>query len=236
MRQWIAEGRLDGQSRVRAEGGMEFLPLTQFPELADALPPDAPATIAPLAHAGDFADRDYELDIGDCLTRGWGLLKDHFGVIFGSFIILMLVQMACGGVLGMVSVPLNSVFQSSPAWVKVLFDYVSGAAFSLVLGPLMGGLFLVYLKTIRGEPTGIGELFAGFQQAFLQLFLGSLMVSLVVRGCMLPFMYVIHAKMAPLLEQMQHMQNDPSALQGLLPRSCRPWLAACPCFASVWCP
>ena len=218
VRQWIAEGRLNAESRVRAEGELEFRPLGQLPELAGALPASATTTGAPPAQAADFAERDYELDIGDCVTRGWGLLKDHFGIIFGSFVILILVQMACGGVLGMVSVPLKSVLRSAPDVVNVLFDYASGSVFSLVVGPLSGGLLLVYLKTIRGEPTGIGEVFAGFQRAFLQLFLGSLVVSLVVRGCLLPFNYVVHAKVAPLLEQMQHLQNDPTALQGLLPQ------------------
>jgi len=84
------------------------------------------------------------------------------------------------------------------------------------MGPMMGGLFLVYLKVIRGQAPGVGDVFSGFQRAYLQLFLGSLVVSLVVAACMLPFQFVYLTKVGPLLEQMQHMQNDPAAAQKLM--------------------
>lgn len=38
IRQWIAEGRVNGQTLVQAEGSTDWRPLASFPELASALP------------------------------------------------------------------------------------------------------------------------------------------------------------------------------------------------------
>jgi predicted PurR-regulated permease PerM len=48
VRQWIAEGRLNGISQAKAESDAEFRALAQFPEFAAALAAAAPAT--PLAN------------------------------------------------------------------------------------------------------------------------------------------------------------------------------------------
>ena len=223
VRQWIAEGRLSGESRVKAESDAEFRALAQFPEFAAALQTQAaPGIIAPAGSspaagaARDFLERDYELDIGGCITRGWELYKRHFGIMFGSFAIMFLMQMACGGALGLVRLPLNHLLLESPVGVQVGFGYFSSALFSLVMGPLMGGLFWVYLRTIRGQAPAVGEVFAGFQRAYVPLFLGSLAVTLVVTACMLPFQFVYLTKTGPLLEQLQHMQNDPTGAQKLM--------------------
>jgi hypothetical protein len=51
IRTWIAEGRVNAQTRVRAEGAQEWMPLSGFPEFADALgvgpaqPPGVPAAL-----------------------------------------------------------------------------------------------------------------------------------------------------------------------------------------------
>jgi hypothetical protein len=218
VRQWLAEGRLNAESRVKAESDAEFRALAQFPEFADALSPQAPATIVPIQTAGDFLDRDYELDIGGSIQRGWELLKGNFGIIFGTFSIMILVEIACGGALGLVRLPFNNALLQAPVLVRVGCEYLSSTVLLLVMGPLMGGVFLVYLKTIRGQATGVGEMFVGFQQAYLQLCLGGVVVSLIVGACMLPFRIVWEMKAGPLLAQMQHMQNDPTGMQTLLPQ------------------
>jgi len=47
IRQWIAEGRVNAQSRAMAEGATEWKPLAAFPEFAGALPGATAATGAP---------------------------------------------------------------------------------------------------------------------------------------------------------------------------------------------
>jgi hypothetical protein len=58
VQQWIAEGRLNAQSRAKSESDAEFRELAQFPELAEALKTSAeraPSPIAPLGADGGRA-------------------------------------------------------------------------------------------------------------------------------------------------------------------------------------
>jgi hypothetical protein len=229
VRLWIAEGRVNAESRAKTESDAEFRALAQFPEFAAALAPSvAPATIAPVKTAADLLERDYELDLGGCITRGWELLKENFGTVFVSFLVMILMEAVCVAVLNMFTMGFGKGLLHAPIAFRLGYNYFFAAVISLVMGPLMGGLFLVYLKLIRGQPTGVGEVFSGFQKAYLQLFLGALVVSLIVGACMLPFNFVWQTKAGPLLEQMQHMQNDPAGLQNLLPQLMSAFTSALP--------
>jgi hypothetical protein len=225
VRQWIAEGRLNAESRVKAESDAEFRALAQFPEFAEALKPAtaapgviAPAAVSPPATPESFLDRDYELDISGCISRAWEVYKENFGTLFGSFLIMILVQVGCAVALNVVTMPFSRALLEMPIGVRIGYGVLSSVVLNLVMGPMIGGLFLVYLKVVRGEDTGVGEVFAGFQRAYMHLFLGALVVSLVATVCMLPFQFVWQSKVGPLLVQMQHMQNDPAGIQKLFPQ------------------
>jgi hypothetical protein len=90
--------------------------------------------------------RGYEVDIGDCLSRGWALFKANFGVCVGATFLVMLCNQAAG------FIPIIGIFLSLA-----------------VQGPLMGGLYNFFLKLIRGESPGIGEAFSGFSKGFGRL-------------------------------------------------------------------
>ena len=47
IRRWIADGRLNEQSLMKAQGDAEFRPIPTFPEFADALAAKAVESIAP---------------------------------------------------------------------------------------------------------------------------------------------------------------------------------------------
>ncbi len=231
VRLWIAEGRLNAESRAKAESDAEFRMLAQFPEFAAALAGQpAPAAMEPVKTAADLLERDYELDLGGCITRGWELLKEHFGTVFASFLVMILMEAVCVAVLNMFTMGFGKGLMHAPVALRLGYNYFFTAVISLVMGPLMGGLFLVYLKLIRGQATGVGEIFSGFQKSYLQLFLGALAVSLVVGACMMPFNFVWQTKAGPLLEQMQQMQNDPTGLQNLLPQLLSAFTGALPVF------
>ena len=51
----------------------------------------------------------------------------------------------------------------------------------LLTGVFYGGLYLYYLKTIRGQPAEFGDVFSGFSLAFVPLMLATL-VSTVLTG------------------------------------------------------
>jgi uncharacterized membrane protein len=59
---------------------------------------------------------------------------------------------------------------------------------------LYGGFYLIFLKRLRGQPTGLGELFAGFSQNFSQLMLvgivSQLLISMGMVFCAIPGIYL----------------------------------------------
>ena len=127
-------------------------------------------TTVPAANAEMFAReilaRDYTLDIGSCLHRGWTLVRSDFWAVVGVTVLILLLSAA-----------------AIPALIGVV-----------VSGPLVGGLCLYFLKKIRGEQAGVGTAFSGFSIAFLPLLLGSLVqAALLMAGLfclLLPGIYL----------------------------------------------
>jgi hypothetical protein len=73
VRSWIAAGRANLQTRVKAEGSDEWKTIADFPEVT------APGPVA-ASHAG-------KLDIISCYERSWALLKANFWPLVGvSFV------------------------------------------------------------------------------------------------------------------------------------------------------
>lgn len=203
LRKWIGEGRLNAQSLAKAESDAEFRALAQFPEFADTYAqPAAPGTIAPPASAADFAERDYELDLGGCIARGWALVKDNLGLLFVGTLLYMLIEGAVGGLANIPKIgPLFSI------------------ANFICSGPLLGGVFYLFIRVNRGEPAEVGDIFSGFRRAFGQLFLGVLVPGLLAGLCMIPFIVMFIIKLIPLLGQLQHLHPgtplDPATIDAL---------------------
>ena len=150
VRQWISEGRLNAQSQAKSESDAEFRALAQFPEFADAFAPaSAPETIAPIRSSTAFLGQDYELDLGGCIARGYGLVKANGGLLIGGVLIYGLIQMAFG-MFGKIPIigPLFSIA-----------NFVMSGAFT-------GGLFYLFLCVLRDQPASLGDLFAGFRRSF----------------------------------------------------------------------
>ena len=217
LRKWISEGRLNAQSLAKAEGQAEFRPLSTFPEFAGAL--GAAASVygapAPSLQPVDWSSRDYQLDIGGCISRGWSLFMDNVGILLGStllyFLMIIVTFAIVGGIFGLIA------FAALPAearqTVAFLFtrDLVTRIVCSLVVGPLTGGLFYVFIRTMRGQSPGL-EIFVGFQKMFFQLFLGYLIMNLIMVACTAPYLIVLLSRMQPLLAQAQHGPMPPSEL------------------------
>jgi hypothetical protein len=195
IRRWIADGRLNEQSLAKEENDTEWRPLSAFPEFADAFAaPAAAASSYPapaMAVSPEWLEHDYELDIGGCIGRGWELLKNNFGLLFASFLIYMLIEIAIGG---LARIP----------FIGPLFSIAN----LIIAGPLMGGLFYVFIQAIRSRPAGVGDMFAGFSRAFGQLFLGTLVSGLLVGLCLIPFVVVFIWKIIPVAVHFQHAAPD----------------------------
>ncbi len=111
--------------------------------------------------------RDYDLDIGYCVSRGWNLVQRNFWPTVGINALVSLVLMLGG------SFTLSFTGGKFPA-------AQTGSVLSLVLaGPLMGGLYLYFLKLIRGERPNLETACAGFSNRFLHLFLGNFVAGLL---------------------------------------------------------
>jgi len=102
-------------------------------------------------------DRDYELDIGGCFLRAWQLFKANIGLLLGVFLLFFLFRIAYGAALGLIQIPFNNALLQGRAAIAVGYRFIATAALSPVMGPLAGGLMLVFLKTIRGQPTAVKE-------------------------------------------------------------------------------
>ncbi|HKW28105.1 MAG TPA: protein kinase [Verrucomicrobiae bacterium] len=96
--------------------------------------------------------RDYQLNIGYCLSRGWNLVMQNFWPVVGVVALIGLLQHAAN---------------------STLIGLVVG-------GPLSGGLWLYFLKKIRSGKADVGTAFSGFAVAFVPLFLGGLVTLLLV--------------------------------------------------------
>ncbi len=123
-------------------------------------PEDSWANPAAEALEREILARDYVLDVGNCLRRGWALVRSDFWPVVGTAA-LVLVLLSAASSLGEVS---RSVGHLS----------INTSVFGILLGgPLMGGLYLYFLKKIRGERVRIETAFSGFSNSLLHLVLAS---------------------------------------------------------------
>jgi hypothetical protein len=217
IRQWIAEGRVNGQTQVCVEGTQEWKPLAMFPEFgltAQPVPGAIPgAATAPPMSREQLLASDYSLDIMSCLSRAWALFKDNFGAVFVTFLLFAALVIGVSGALrlifaaaGVNHLPLAKRLYFSP--INIIFS-------SLVLGPAIGGVYHVYLSLLRGKFVSAGDLFTGFNK-FQDLFLFKLITSVITTGALLPYLIAMAEKLDPLVER---MQQNPSAvnMQEMMP-------------------
>src|SRR5229473_5406881 len=122
---------------------------------------------APETIAAEYLRRGGVVDIGHTISRGWALVRDNMGVLIGATVLGWLIT--CG----------------------LAFVPVVGWAVGIVL---LGGLDYMFIRCIRGEAVQIGDVFAGFNLAFLHLTLAGLvkwlLTSLGFVLCILPGIYL----------------------------------------------
>ncbi len=172
VRRWIAEGRANAQTLVRPEDGADWQPLGQIPEFADVAgfgSSAAPAAEPTTGLSSETLERDYHLDIGDCITRGWRLVKKNFGILFGAAAVMLLIQ----------------ILLSVATRVPILGVLISLASL-VITGPLTAGVYYVFLAVARGQPAEVGDVFAGFKSSLGNLVLGYLIPAALAGLAALP--------------------------------------------------
>jgi uncharacterized membrane protein len=122
---------------------------------------------SPETIAAEYLRRGAVIDIGRAVSRGWALVRDNLGVLIGA-------------------TALGWIITLGVAWVPVL-----GWAVGIVL---VGGLDYMFIRRIRGDAVQVGDVFAGFNLAFVHLTLAglvkALLTSLGFMLCILPGIYL----------------------------------------------
>jgi len=117
--------------------------------------------------------------IGDCLGEGWQAVKGNLGgVILFALVSSIVLSIA-------MMLPLINLF---------------------LVGPLFGGLAIYYLKLVRRQPAGIGDLFAGFQ-TYGQLLLLTVFMVLIYFVGIVPGTAVIAISAAPFFKALGALAN-----------------------------
>jgi serine/threonine protein kinase/cytochrome c-type biogenesis protein CcmH/NrfG len=129
---------------------------------------DAPAS-APAVSTGEILARDYTLNIRYCLRRGWALVRNDFWPLVGMSAFVLVVLSAASS-FEVVWTSGNS--SGNPSGKTSILGL-------LLSGPLMGGLYLYFLKKIRREDAGVETAFTGFRQPFPHLVIGGFLASLL---------------------------------------------------------
>jgi hypothetical protein len=98
------------------------------------------AGIVPAKLLADMRARGgYRIDIGSVLSRAWAVVKRNLGPCIGTTLLVYLVIMVAQQCLSIIGQ-------------------------CLVMGPAFGGLFLYFLKQLRGQPAIVGDAFVGFNK------------------------------------------------------------------------
>ncbi len=135
----------------------------------------APASVAGVwINEEQLLAREYRVEIGACLERGWNLFKNNAGSVIGATLLAGLVFFA------------GYAVTAGAAMVLPAMNFLNVLIQPLYVGPLTGGVFWYFLRLARGEQTGVGEVFVGFSRCFLQLFLASLVQTLLIFSCLIP--------------------------------------------------
>jgi uncharacterized membrane protein YesL len=107
--------------------------------------------------------RDYDVDVGESISQGWEAFKRNAGVLIGATLVAYLILIACNVI----------------PFVSLVLPWV-------LTGPIMGGLWLLYINNIRGEEPRFGDAFRGFGPRFSSLFATYVVSSLLTAACMIP--------------------------------------------------
>lgn len=162
LRQWIREGRANARTQALPVGGGEWKPLGELPEFADSFGSAVAAAVVS-AIPVSAPRRECRLEIGDCFSRGWEFFKANTGLLIGAAAVVFLL-----------------------IGVGSAIPYLGGIIGIIIDGPLLGGLWLVFLKRWRNQDASVSNAFDGFHLAFGQLILGHLVPSLLAFVWIIP--------------------------------------------------
>ena len=111
--------------------------------------------------------RDYRVDIGRSFDRAMKLNADNRGLLMGVMVIAYALLFAAQ-----------------------MIPFLGYLAPIFLSGPLIGGMYLVYLKRVRGQPAEAGGVFGGFGPRYWQLMLVHFIQQVLAMALVLPVVLV----------------------------------------------
>ncbi len=155
----LSQGRANAQTQIRETGAGAWQLLGQV------LNPGTPVAASP--PLGAVVPSDQPLDVGMAFSSGWGLFKQHMGLMIGAGVIYLVILIVAG-IIGAV-IPFAQL---------------------LVQGPLTGGFIILILNLSRYGQAEIGDLFLGFKN-YGWLLLVSIIQVAIVFAALIPGLIVM---------------------------------------------
>jgi hypothetical protein len=206
IRQWISEGRLNAQTKACLEGTQDWKPLGMFPEFSFTTSP----LVGSLPSMDEIFSRDYSVDILSCISRAWASFKNNIGNLVIATLLSGVIAAATMVAVWLILLAVG-VKRLPYGQRPYLYIPVSLVASALVTWPVLAGFYSICLHAAREDRAGtdISNLFLGFKKTFSELFILRLVTGFIVAVCMLPSSIMYASKMAPFMEQLEHMQGTP---------------------------
>lgn len=119
---------------------------------------------------GNLLQRQYSVDMGDFIGRGWEVFTQHMAGFVGFTFLTGIINFILG-ILGIIP----------------LIGLIASIGSLVIGGPLYAGYYIFYFKVGMNKPTTFEDFFKGFQNAyFLQVFLTTLMIGILCFMCLIP--------------------------------------------------
>jgi hypothetical protein len=107
--------------------------------------------------AAGYLSQNRSIDIGSCVSRGINLVTGNLGLVVGAFVLGFVV------IVGIGMVPILG-------WIASFF----------VDPAIIGGMYLILLKRLRGQEAAIADVFSGFSSSIMQFALAGIVTGILV--------------------------------------------------------
>ncbi len=169
-----AGGRITNETLVWREGMADWQPFGSIRHGLMVVPPE-PGMAAAWVTEQEVLGRDYRIDIGSAIDRGWKTFADNVGVTLGTLVLVGLVIVAVSVV--------STMFAKVIPFSNIVINF-----FFMI--PLTAGFSWFSLKLVRGEAAGVGDGFAGFTINYWQLVIFAMVQALINFVCVVPLLIV----------------------------------------------
>ncbi len=153
IRVWMLEGRLNAQTLLQIDGTEGWRPAASFSEFQDlfSTTEEKDTLTDPPLPRDTCEPGPGKLSVLRCLAGGVDLLLKNFGLFCGASLLAWVMQML------LMSIPV-----------------IGGLLNMSFYGIIYGGLFMVFLKRLRGLPARVSDSLNGFHLGVAQLVLAGL--------------------------------------------------------------